>query len=170
MKAPIVRVPIRPPERLDWKIASMTGHRKFGPGDKERVWAAMRALVANPSIDAIYFGGAAGADTEALKACLASRTGKRPWLVVVVPDTVEKQPYAVREWIRKADEVIELRKPITPDDRFESYLSRNRYLVDIATFLIAFWNGDYKTGTGHAVRCAEKDGLQVVKVKMATPS
>jgi hypothetical protein len=29
---------------------------------------------------------------------------------------------------------------------------------------VAFFNGDYKSGTGQAVRMAEKDGLYVYKI------
>lgn len=124
----------------------------------------MKTLVGNASIDAIYFGGARGADTEALKAALEFRADKRPWLVVVVPDTVSRQPRETHEWTRKADEVIELHAAITKDDGFASFKKRNVFLVDIASFLVAFWAGDYSTGTGHAVRYAEKDGLVVYKI------
>jgi hypothetical protein len=124
----------------------------------------MKGLVGNPTLDAIYFGGAKGTDTEALKAALHYRTGKKPWLVVVVPDTVEVQPGETHEWARKADEVIELRNHISKDDSFASFRTRNQYLVDVATFLVAFWNGLYKSGTGQAVRMAEKVGLVFYKI------
>lgn len=124
----------------------------------------MKALVGNASLDAIYFGGAAGADTEALRAALELRSGKRPHLVVVVPDTIDKQPLLTREWTRQADEVIELQNPITSDDGYASFKTRNQYLVDVGSFGVAFFNGNYKSGTGHAVRAAEKIGLVVHKV------
>lgn len=155
---------MRPADRLHWKIVSVTGHRSLTATDRERVRKGAQALVSNPTIDAIYFGGARGVDTEALKVALELRTEKKPWLVVVVPDTVEAQPYDTRLWTRKADEVIELRNLITRDDKFASYRIRNQYLVDICMFLVAFFNGDYKSGTGQAVRMAEKDGLFVYKV------
>jgi len=154
---------VRPPDRERWKIVSITGHRDLSPKDLRLVQRGLQALVNNKTIDAIYFGGAKGTDTEALKAAVGFRTGTRPHLVVVVPDTVDAQPWGTREWTRKADEVIELRNPITQDDKFKSYRLRNQYLVDICTFLVAFWNGDYKSGTGQAVRMAEKDGLFVYK-------
>jgi len=155
---------VRPPERERWKIISITGHRSLNATDRERVRKGIQALVNNTSIDAIYFGGARGVDTEALRAALEFRKDKRPHLVVVIPDTVEEQPWDTREWTRKADEVIELRNPISKANKFASYRIRNQYLVDIATFLVAFWNGDYKSGTGQAVRMAEKDGLYVYKI------
>jgi hypothetical protein len=155
---------VRPADRIHWKIVSVTGHRSLTAKDLDRVRKGAQALVSNPTIDAIYFGGAKGVDTQALKAALEFRTDKRPWLVVVVPNTVEDQPWDTRVWTRKADEVIELHNPITKDNKYASYRIRNQYLVDICMFLVAFFNGDYKSGTGQAVRMAEKDGLSVYKI------
>lgn len=126
----------------------------------------MDGLVKNPSIDAIYFGGAKGGDTEALKAALFYRTGRRPWLVVVVPDVVTKQPFETRAWTHRADEVIELKNPITSDDDYEAYTIRDQYLVDVGSLLVAFWRGNYKTGTGKTVRMAENSGLKIVRVPL----
>jgi len=155
---------MRSPDRLDWTIISITGHRELGPISKKKVWASMRILVEKPHVDAIYFGGALGTDTEALKASLHYRTGKRPHLVVVVPNTTSHQPAAARDWIYQADEVIELGNPITQDDGWASFKKRNEFLVDCGTYLVAFFNGNYRSGTGHAIRYAEKDGLAVYKI------
>jgi hypothetical protein len=158
---------VRPPGRLHWKIVSITGHRSLSPTDKTIVRKGIQALVNNKTIDAIYLGGARGVDTEALKAALELRTDKRPWLTVVLPDTISDQPLDTREWTRKADEIIELRNPITKDNKYVSYRIRNQYLVDICMFLVAFFNGDYRSGTGQAVRMAEKVGLFVYKVPVS---
>lgn len=159
----------RPPERETWVIASITAHRELAEQDPQRIHNAMRVLVSREDLDAVYFGGARGGDTEALKAALYFR-GKnpRPWLTVVVPHTLDQQPAETHFWTKKADEVIELRNPITRDNHFKSYLIRDRYLVDCASYLVAFFNGDYKTGTGATVRMAEKDGLEVHKVPIGT--
>lgn len=155
----------RPPDRLDWTIASVTAHRDIGPSDLSVIHAAMRVLVTHDDVDAIYFGGARGGDTEALKAALYFRgKNKRPWLAVVVPDTIAQQPQETHFWTQKADELIELKNPITKDNFFKSYMIRDRYLVDIATFLVAFFNGNYKSGTGMTVKMAEKDGLEVHRI------
>lgn len=159
----------RPPDRLNWRIASVTAHRDIGAGDLPLIHAAMRMLVGHDDVDAIYFGGARGGDTEALKAALYFRgVNPRPWLTVVVPETLDQQPSETHFWSKKANEVIELRNPITKDDYFKSYTIRDRYLVDSATFLVAFFNGDYKTGTGKTVRMAEKDGLEVHRIPIGS--
>lgn len=143
---------------------SITGHRDLGPLSKKRVWASMKILVAKPHVGVIYFGGALGTDTIALKAALHYRIGKRPHLVVVVPDTTSHQPAAARDWICQADEVVELGNPITQDDGWASFKKRNEFLVDHGSCLVAFFNGNYKSGTGHAIRYAEKNGLTVYKI------
>jgi len=121
----------------------------------------MKLLVQNPTVDAIYVGGARGGDTIALQAAAEFRKGSRPQLVVVCPDTEAAQPFQARQWFHLADEVIELGNPITREDGFESYRIRNKYLVDHCTTLVAFYNGDKDTGTGHAVQYAESLGVVV---------
>lgn len=137
---------------VDWKAASISGHRSIGPNSKRRVWYAVQLLVENSSIKEIYFGGARGTDTEALKAALYYRSGKHPRLVVVLPDTLNQQPRDTREWTVRSDEVIELKIPLTPEDGFASYKKRNEYIVDHGTILVAFFNGNFKSGTGHQIR------------------
>lgn len=157
---------MRPPERQAWKIASMTGHRDLSPKDLYRLQTAMKGLATNPTIDAIYFGGAMGADTEALRTALEVRVGARPHLVVVVPYTVYHQPSSTHQVTHSADEVIELGNKITADDRFASYQIRNQYLVDVCSLLVAFWNGNYKSGTGSAVQMAERQGKPIHRIPM----
>jgi uncharacterized phage-like protein YoqJ len=124
----------------------------------------MALLVAREGIEELWFGGARGTDTVALLAALAHRKEGRPKLVVVVPDKVSRQPYEAQAAIRRADQVIELGHPITKEDRYAAFKERNVYLVDHTSFLVAFWTGDYKTGTGHAVAYAERDGIKVYKI------
>jgi len=157
----------RPADRLDWQIASITAHRELAASDHAVIQKAMQTLVKHPDVDAIYFGGARGGDTVALQAALYFRTDQRPWLTVVVPDKLQHQPAETHVWSRKADEIIELGNPITRDDYFRSYTIRDQYLVDVASYLVAFFSGNYKSGTGKTVRMAEKDGVQVHKVKVA---
>jgi hypothetical protein len=155
----------RPSDREEWVIASVTAHRELIESDLSIIHSTMRALVSHEEIDAIYFGGARGGDTEALQAALYFR-GKspRPWLSVVVPDTLDQQPLNTHHWSKKANEVIELRNPITKTDGFNSYTVRDQYLVDVATFVVAFFNGNYASGTGKTVRMAEKVGLEIHKI------
>jgi hypothetical protein len=126
----------------------------------------MCTLIGNRSIKSIYFGGAAGSDTEALKAALYYRKGPGPRLIVIVPDTVDSQPADTRQWTLKADEIVELKNPITSEDSYSSYKKRNEHLVDHGTFVVAFFNGNFKSGTGQAINYAEKCGKTVYKIKV----
>jgi uncharacterized phage-like protein YoqJ len=149
------------------KSVAITGHRTLGPVSIKRVWAAAETLLKNRTIDGFYLGGASGVDTEFLKAALQYRVGFHPKLIVVVPDTVEKQPESTRGWTRRADEVVELLEPITADNRYLSYKKRNEYLVDQSTSLIAFFNGNFKSGTGSAINYAKKCGKTVYTIAVS---
>ena len=65
------------------------------------------------------------------------------------------------------DELIELGNPITNEDRYRSYKIRNEFLVDISSFLLAFFNGNYASGTGSAILYAEKKRIKVYKVTVS---
>lgn len=157
---------LRQHDRADWNIISVTGHRDICTSVIKVINDEIAKIVRDDSVDAIYFGGASGSDTEALKSAIDMRIGKKPVLVVVVPDSVESQPIETRKWTRLADEVIELGNKITSSNSFKSYLIRDKYLVDMATSLIAFWNGSYSSGTGKTVKMAEKIGIPIKKVKV----
>jgi uncharacterized phage-like protein YoqJ len=158
---------VRPPERADWKIISITGHRKVSVVDHDRIFAAMKVLVRNPTVDAIYVGGALGADTIALRAAAEYREGKKPHITVVVPDTADKQPWDARKYFHLADEVVELKKPIQKSDNFAAFKERNAYLVDHASVVVAFFSGNWASGTGHALRYAKSRGVETREIKVA---
>lgn len=149
------------------KSATITGHRNIGPKSTKRVWTAAATLLRNLSIDEVYLGGASGVDTEFLKAALQYRVGARPRIIVVVPDTVERQPISTRAWTMQADAVIELREPIMADNRYLSYKKRNEYIVDRGTFLVAFFNGSQRSGTGHAINYAKRNGKTVYTIPVS---
>lgn len=149
------------------RVAAITGHRQVTYKDTLRIFNAMRGLVSNTTVDAIYFGGALGADTEALKAALEIRDLTKKVtlsLVVVVPDILENQPRATQEWSRKADRIVELQNPLHLKS---SYRTRNQYLVDNCAFLVGFWRAeDYKSGTYQTLQMASKSGKPVYVIPM----
>lgn len=142
-----------------------TAHRKLTAEDIRTIHQVMKALVAKEHIEVFIFGGASGGDTEALKAALHFRgTSKRPKIVVAVPHNTQSQPFETRIWTPKADEVIELGHVITREDGFAAYGLRDQYLVDQSDSFVAFFCGDYRTGTGKTIRMAEAKGIPVTKV------
>jgi len=195
----------------DGRRVAITGNRGITAEDRAKIRAKVRELVADPGVAAIFFGGAIGADTEALAAALefrgkgsfaqrAQRTqraqseegkisrngaesaegegiprrgaearrgnGRRPRLIVIVPDTVDAQPKETWETSRRADERIELGHPIRVEDRWKAYHLRNRRLVDEATELVAFWNGEPRSGTAATIGLARKRGMDVEIVEV----
>lgn len=155
---------MRPSDRENWYIVSITAHRTLTENDVRTIHSVMKHIVELPHVDAIYFGGARGGDTEALKAALHFRLFDRPRLVVVVPDTLAKQPSETHVWTKKADEVIELKHPITRDDGWASFGLRDQYLVDVASSLVGFYSGKRNTGTGKTIAMAEASGIVVTKI------
>lgn len=145
---------------------AVTGNRGVTAADRRVIRRVLRELLADPQIDTIYFGGAVGADTEALQAALELRRGARPRLVVVVPDSLDAQPVRTRHVSRRADEVIELRRPIVRADRWGAYHARNRWMVDHASLVVAFWDGHPRSGTAATVGYARRRGVAVRVVEV----
>ena len=150
-------------------IVAITGHRKLSPADAALVTARVEALIYEVRPAAVIFGGAVGVDTVALAAAQHHRSHRggtvrahRSRLVVIVPDVVRAQPHEAREAIRLyADEVVEMRNPIKRADGWAAYHARNREMVDRATHVLAFWDGDTRTGTGSCVAYAQRMGRGV---------
>lgn len=151
------------------KVA-ITGSREIVSYDAGTIDRAMKDVVKEASV--IYFGGAIGSDSVALAAALKHRgKGKGPKLIVVVPDTLSKQPRATRSVSSKADKVIELGNKITAFDGWKAYRTRNVYMVDRAELLVAFWNGKTKqvnkaAGTAGTIEYAKENGKKVSIIDM----
>ena len=147
------------------KIA-ITGNRNLTEADKSLLTQKIKELVSNPQIEKIFFGGARGADTEALKVALAERK-TNVILTCVVPNTIEHQPYETREISRLADEIIELKNEISPNDRFKAYKIRKEYMIDNADEVVAFWSSDFRSGTYSAINYARKQNkkVEIVEIK-----
>ncbi len=124
----------------------------------------MRELVTDPSVGRIIFGGARGADTEALLAALLFREGTKPELVVVVPFQVEDQPFETHEITNMADLVVELN--YTREDQYDAYRKRNEWIVTNSLRIVAFSNGNMESGTGNAIRLARSMAKTVKMVKV----
>lgn len=150
-------------------IVAITGHRKLSPADAALVTARVEALIYEVRPGVVIFGGAVGVDTVALAAAQHHRSygghtvrAHRSRLVVIVPDVVAAQPHEAREAIRLyADEVVEMRNPIKRVDGWAAYYARNEAMVNRATHVLAFWDGDTRTGTGSCVAYAVRMGREV---------
>jgi predicted Rossmann fold nucleotide-binding protein DprA/Smf involved in DNA uptake len=152
------------------RVITITGNRNTTTNDLHTILGAIEGLVCDPSVSAIYFGGARGADTIALNAALSIKEaiGRDDInLVCIVPDTVDKQPVETREVSKQADKLIELGNTITTSDGYSSYHARNHYMVNSSTEVVAFWNGDIRSGTWSTIKYAKaiKKPVTIVKIE-----
>lgn len=113
------------------------------------------------TFNTMLFGGALGGDTILLQLARQMKLscGARTRLVVVCPDTLSELPrdaYAVAKY---ADEHIELKNPVTPEDDFESYRIRNQYIVDHSGEMAFYWNGR-SAGTKMTMDMAKRANLR----------
>jgi hypothetical protein len=149
------------------RIIAITGNRNLSEADIAIISAEMWLLVSDSSVKKVYFGGARGADDVALVQAFEQRhEWLFPKLVLVVPNKVKHQPRETHDHAIMADEVVELGLPITPQDFYAAYMSRNRYMVDRATEVVAFWSGDKDSGTYKTMEYAKAKGLPVHHVKI----
>ena len=99
-----------------------------------------------------YFGGARGIDSDALEHI--AKTQPQSIRTVVVPNRIIDQPVSSRAIIQKhATEIIELRNS-GPDH----YMIRNRYMVDNATRVNAFYDYRGRGGTFNTIEYARAEG------------
>lgn len=122
-----------------YNIISITGHRNLP--DPASFYRGLDNLRANEYI----FGGARGADTEALK--YMARTQPGVTRTVVVPNRVMHQPYEARAAIRlHGQKVIELR-----NTGFNRYQIRNEYMVNRSNHTRAFYDYRGRGGTYNTI-------------------
>jgi len=116
-------------------VIAITGHRDYP--DPASFYRGLDNLRAREYV----FGGARGADTDALN--YLARTQPNAKLTVVVPNRVMDQPYKARAAIKlHASKVIELR-----NTGFNRYQIRNEYMVNRANHTRAFYDFRGRGGT-----------------------
>lgn len=150
-------------------IVAVTGHRTILEADLPLIDARAHALLDQEDLEEVMVGGALGLDLHLLAYLIRWRQRDLPKITVVVPDTVEAQPWATQNVIKMADECVELNVPITKQDGFQAYHVRNHYMVDRATSVLAFFNGDERSGTSATMHYARRCGKTVEVVGLGRP-
>ncbi len=141
-----------------------TGHRYIHDDDLDRINARMMQDMRDPDVEEMYFGGAIGADSYALRFAYLARGAlrKEPVLTVVCPNTKDQLPYVARKWADKyAGKFIELGNEITGADGWRAFKLRDYYMVDQIRDvgqLNAFWSGRKPSGTWATVEYAIQTG------------
>lgn len=127
-------------------IIAITGHRDYP--DPGAFYKGLDNLRAKEYV----FGGARGADTDALKYLARTQPGARR--TVVVPNRVIDQPVASRDAIRKyGQKVIELK-----NRGADRYQIRNRFMVNRSTHTRAFYDFRGRGGTFNTINYAKSSG------------
>lgn len=127
-------------------IIAISGHRDYY--DRAALYRGLNHTRASEYI----FGGARGADSDALEYIAKLRPSSHR--TVVVPNRVIDQPAHARLMIKRhADLVIELRNK--GPDRFQI---RNRFMVDRANHLRAFYDFRARGGTFNTIEYARRSG------------
>ncbi len=128
---------------------AFTGNRDYT--DRASLYRGLDKVKA----DRYYFGGARGADTDALQ--YIKRTQPASERVVVVPNRWVDQPVAVRTVIKAdATKIVEMGN--SGPDRYQI---RNRYMVDNADRVVAFTDGRKSGGTYNTIQYAQSQGKGV---------
>ncbi len=111
-----------------------------------------------------YCGMARGIDTYAAETVLEKmKTDKNILLHAVLPCPDQHEAWPEKDRIRY-ERILDLsssRTLISPVYTDTCMLTRNRFMVDNSTRLIAVWNGYFKGGTAYTVRYAKKQGKEI---------
>ena len=116
-------------------------------------------------------GMADGFDLVAGKRVLAlRRTGRLPkdvTLIAVQPFPEHIHTIRGMRWQKDYDEVLQCSDDVCvvcKDYSKEAYCIRNRFMVERSAWVIAYWKGRKRSGTGQTVRMAEKTERTVVNL------
>lgn len=144
-----------------------TGHRDLGTDfKKESLKNAIENLIQR-GVKIFIAGGALGFDTEAaLEVLRQKKAGADVELHIYVPCTDQASRFSFREkWLYKKI----LKHADYVDMPNEAYFNgcmkiRNYKMVDASSYVIAYYTGEFKSGTGQTVRYAQKCGLEIINL------
>ncbi len=115
-----------------------------------------------------YCGMARGIDTYAAEAVL-KLAEKYPCInlhaALPCPDQSEKWPEPDRERYGRLLERTSSQMLVSPFYTKTCMLTRNRYMVDNSSRLIAVWNGYFRGGTAYTVRYAKSEKKEVYLIR-----
>ena len=151
-----------PAAGVDASACAVTGHRVLGAEfSRDRLRAALRSL-AEGGVRIFFCGMAQGFGLACADEILSLRSGLPLRLIACVPCAVQadRYPRAAREQydriLAACDDRVLLHDRYCHGCMFE----RNRYMVDRADVLLAYFQGR-RGGTGYTVNYAKKCGIPV---------
>ena len=144
-----------------------TGHRSLGSDfTKEKLKSAIENLI-DKGVKVFIAGGALGFDTEAALEVLRQRkAGKDVQLHIYAPCSDQSsrftfmQKLMYKKILKNADYVD------MPDKTYFTGCMkiRNYKMVDNSSYVIAYYTGEFKSGTGQTVRYAQRCGLEIINL------
>ena len=144
-----------------------TGHRELGASfKKEELKSAIEELI-DRGVKIFIAGGALGFDTEAALEVLRQRKkGKDVMLHIYAPcqDQSKRFPFWDKVLYNK---ILKHASYVDMPERpyFDGCMKiRNYKMVDASSYVIAYYSGQFKSGTGQTVRYAQKCGLEIINL------
>ena len=153
------------------QTVAITANRNINKDDEEKIFNKIKSLVEDKNVKQIVFGGARGGDNFSLLSSLHLRdemNQEDPYLLVILPNTINHQPVEARPVIKCADEVLQLGLNITYEDDWKAYKTRNREMVRRSDRVVGFWDGKSKeSGTYDCMKQAIelKRPVEVIKIE-----
>ena len=165
-------------------VACFTGHRpghaagfRFAPEEEEtknltlHLDAAIIRLVEKKHVTVFLCGMADGFDLFAGRRVLAlRRTGRIPEtvsLIAVLPYIGHGQDSRGRYWSSAHREILEFAQDqyVVSEKRDKDvFKRRNQAMVDRSSYVIAYWNHAFVSGTGQTVRMAEREKREIINL------
>lgn len=150
-----------------------SGHRTI-PSDQLSIVAAkteqvIRNLITKRKILFFGVGGAVGYDLLAAQIVLNLRRTEFPWIKVILiypfDGYQDLWTQSQREQYAQIWNQFDKRVCISKKGSKETFLARNRHMVDHSSVLICYYNEkQFRSGTGQCVRYAKKQGLEVINM------
>lgn len=145
-----------------------SGHRNLPTGEQlETLTTNLRTAIQtaiDDGYDTFLFGGCYGFDLLVANEILAVKSAyPQVQLHAIIPyeeqanHWTESQRELYFDTMAHCDEVITLQPKFDAD----CYKKRNQHMIDRSSRLIAYWNGNLRSGTIQTVHMAEKAGMEV---------
>lgn len=159
---------------MEWMRESavcFTGHRQIAPGSatalRDATTDVVRSLISR-GFDTFITGGALGFDTIA-QIIVLSMKREFPYLrtVMAIPCECQDAQWSTRDRAlyrqlrKRADAEIVLSQTYSA----ACMHARNRYMVEHSAICVAYFNGEWHSGTGATVRYAKQCSVPVICVQ-----
>lgn len=142
---------------------AFTGHRHYGGDANERIYDRLEELYSQ-GYRCFLSGMAWGFDLAAAEQVIRLQELHPDITLVIVEPYADFRKLFRGEDARRYDAIANsaTQRVVVGDDKGrESYFQRNKYLVEHSSLLVAWWNGQKRSGTAYTVKYALREGVSV---------